>query len=111
MNERFVIVTLRQLQLEEWTEVQSLANVQNHVQGWRHHYEHEDHHQYLCDKMHIHEDVDGVLARDEAYDPPTEVVVLRNGSDNHSNSRIREPWKNKDEKLSSVAISMRFLST
>ena len=63
--------------------------------------------------------IGGVLVRDVsftdtrkgAYGPPTEVVVLRNGSDNHSNSMIREPRKNKEEKLSFLATSMRFLST
>ena len=49
--------------------------------------------------------------RKEAYDPPTEVIVLQYGSGNHSNSRIREPCKNKDDKLLFVVTSMRFLST
>ena len=86
--------------------MQHLANEWNHGQGWQHRRKHEDHQQYLSDNRHINENVSGVLARHVslahkgkgAYGSPTEVVI-RNGSNNHSNSRIGEPWKNKEEKI------------
>ena len=99
--------------------MKSLGNEQNRGQGWKHYHDHEDQHQYLSINRHIQEDVGGILARGVflaemrkgADVPATEIASLRNGSDNQTNSRIREPWKNKEKKLSSVANSARFLST
>ena len=96
--------------------MQSLANVHSRGLGWQHHHEHEDHHQYLIDNRYIQEDVGGVQARDVsladmrkgAYDPPTGVVLLQNGSNNHSNSRIREPKNNKKTIISCDFYEMSF---